>query len=369
MRPFSFRPRKLLPSQQQVKWSELKVGVLVLVALAALTALVFLMSGSTGGFLKGRIMLVSYFENSAGLKIGAPVNLEGVTIGNVKAIRIVPSRQLTPVEVIMRVGKDYQPAIHTDSKTSLDTIGVLGDTVVDVSSKFATGPPVQNGGELKTTESPNLSDVIKSSQGTIEQLNTILAKVDNLVDSLNSGKGSIGQLINDPALYNKAIETLNQLQGLVDSISNGKGSIGKLVSDDTLYNRANDTVGRLSHIADDLDNGKGSIGKLLKDETLYNNLKQSTQNLNEILAQINSGKGSIGMLTKNQEFANKLNDTVTKLNDVLTQINSGHGTIGKLMKDDALYNHTDQLVTNASDLVTAMRKDPKKYLTIHVKVF
>ena len=358
-----------MPSQQQVQWSQLKVGVLVLVALVALTALVFLMSGSTGGFFEGKITLVSYFENSAGLKTGAPVNLEGVTVGSVKAIHIVPSRQLTPVEVIMRVGKHYQPDIHADSKTSLETIGVLGDTVVDIDSKIATGPSVKNGDELKTTETPNLTDVIKSSQGTIEQLNTILGKVDNLVDALNSGKGSIGQLINDPMLYNKAVLTLNQLQALVDGISNGKGSIGKLVTDDTLYTRANETIGRLQHIADELDNGHGSMGKLLKDDALYNNLKESTQNLNQILAAVNSGKGSIGMLAKNQEFANKLNDTVTKLNSVLTQVDSGQGTVGKLFKDPTLYNHTDEMITSASGLVTAMRKDPKKYLTIHVKVF
>ncbi len=358
-----------MPSQQQVKWSQLKVGVLVLVALVALTALVFLMSGNTGGMFQGRITVRSYFENSAGLKVGAPVNLEGVTIGNVKAIRIAPSRQLTPVEVIMKIGKNYQPDVRSDSKTSLDTIGVLGDTVVDIDSKFATAAPVQDHGELKTTETPNLTDVIKSSQGTIEQLNTILAKVDNLVDALNSGKGSIGQLINDPALYNKAVVTVNQLQSLVDGISNGKGSIGKLVTDDTLYTRANDTVGRLQHITDELDKGQGSIGKLLKDDTLYNNLKESTQNLNQILAQINSGKGSIGMMTKNQEFANKLNDTITKLNSVLTQVDTGHGTIGKLLKDPSLYNHADEMVTNTSGLITMFRKDPKKYLTIHVKVF
>ena len=358
-----------MPSQQQVQWSQLKVGVLVLVALVALTALVFLMSGTTGGFFTGKIIVKSYFENSAGLKVGAPVNLEGVTIGTVKAIRIVPARQLTPVEVTMRIGKNFQYALHTDSKSSLDTIGVLGDTVVDIDSKFARGGTVQNGGELQTTESPNLSDVIKSSQGTIEQLNTILAKVDNLVDALNSGKGSIGRLINDPTLYNKALLTLNQLEGLVDAVTSGKGSIGKLVSDDTLYNRANDTVGKLQHIADELDAGHGSVGKLLKDDTVYNNLKQSTQNLNDILAQINSGKGSIGMLTKNQEFANKLNDTITKLNSVLTQVDSGQGSIGKLLKDPALYNHTDQVMTSSSDLIQAIRKDPKKYLTIRLKIF
>jgi phospholipid/cholesterol/gamma-HCH transport system substrate-binding protein len=358
-----------LPSQQQVQWSQLKVGVLVLVALCALTALVFLMSGSTGGFLNGKLTVVSYFENSAGLKVGAPVNLEGVTIGNVKYVRVVPQRKLTPVEVTMRIGKQFAPALHTDSKTSLETIGVLGDTVVNIDSKFATGGPFQNGGELRTTETPNLSDVIKSSQGTIEQLNTILAKVDNLVDALNSGKGSIGELINDPTLYNKALLTLNQLQSLVDSVSSGKGSIGKLVADDTLYERANSTVGHLQHIADELDAGHGTAGKLLKDETLYNNLRESTQNLNQLLADVNAGKGAIGLLAKDPQFAKKLDDTVSQLNSVLHRVDNGEGTVGQLFKNPALYNHTDEMISNTSNLITAIRKDPKKYLTIHFKIF
>lgn len=358
-----------MPSQQQVQWSQLKVGVLVLVALLTLTALVFLMSGTTGGFFTGKITVRSYFENSAGLKDGAPVNLDGVTIGSVKSIRIAPERQLTPVEVVMKISKRYQPMLKSDAKSSLDTIGVLGDTVVDINGKFATGQAIQNDGELQTTETPNLTDVIKSSQGTIEQLNTILAKVDNLVDALNSGKGSIGQLINDPMLYNKAVHTLDQLQALVDAVSSGKGSIGKLVTDDTLYNRANDTVGHLQHIADQLDSGQGSMGKLLKDPTLYDNLKQSTQNLNEILTQVNSGKGALGMMMKDQAFADKLNNTVTQLNEVLTQVNSGQGTMGKLLKDDALYNHTDAMILDSSDLIKAVRKDPKKYLTIRLKIF
>lgn len=365
----NFRPRKPLPSQQQVKWSQLKVGVLVLVALVALTALIFLMSGNTGGFFQGTITVRSFFEDSADLKVGAPVNLQGVTIGSVKAIRLVPGRQLTPVEVIMRVGKEFQPELRTDSKSSLDTIGVLGNTVVNINSQFAKGPPIQDNGELQTTETPNLTDVIKSSQGTIEQLNTILGKVNTLVDGLTNGKGSIGQLINNPALYKKAVVTLDQLQSLVNGISNGQGSIGKLVTDDTLYTRANETVGKLQHIADELDSGQGTMGKLLKDPTLYNNLKQSSENLNKILAQVNSGKGALGMMTHDQQFAAKLNSTVTQLNSLLTQINSGQGTLGKLVKDPSLYNNADKMVANGSDLVTAIRKNPKKYLTIHMKVF
>jgi phospholipid/cholesterol/gamma-HCH transport system substrate-binding protein len=358
-----------VPSQQQVQWSQLKVGVLVIVALSALAALVFLMSGSTGGFWSGKITIRSYFENSAGLKVGAPVNLEGVTIGTVTYVRIEPMRKLTPVEVTMKISKKYAGAVHEDSKTSLETIGVLGDTVVDIDSKFATGTPIRDGDELKTTETPNLSDVIKSSQGTIEQLNTILAKVDNLVDSLNSGKGSIGQLINDPTLYNKLVLTVNQVQGLVDSVANGKGSIGKLVANDALYNRIDDTVSHLQHISAELDEGHGSAGKFLKDETLYNNLKQSTDNLNQLLAGVNQGKGAIGMMAKDPQFAKKLDDTVTKLNSVLAQVDNGQGTVGKLLKDPSLYNHSDEMIQNTSNLITAIRQNPKKYLTIHFKVF
>jgi phospholipid/cholesterol/gamma-HCH transport system substrate-binding protein len=358
-----------VPSQQEVQWSQLKVGVLVLVALAALTALVFLMSGNTGGFLSGKFTVRSYFENAAGLKVGAPVNLEGVTIGTVKSIRIVPERKLTPVEVVMRISKKFLPALHSDSKTSLETIGVLGDTVVDINSKFATGGEVQDNSELQTTETPNLSDVIKSSQGTIEQLNTILAKVDNLVDALNTGKGSIGMLINDPTLYNRAIAALNEIQSLVDQVGNGKGSIGKLIADDTLYNRANDTVGKLQDMATQLDSGKGSIGKLLKDDTLYNNLRESTQNLNSLLKDINAGKGSIGILAKDPKFAEKLNDTVTKLDSILNRVDSGEGTIGALMRNKDLYNHTDEMIQNTNNLITAIRQNPKKYLTIHLKIF
>lgn len=358
-----------MPSQQEVQWSQLKVGVLVIVALVALTALIFLMSGSTGGLFAGRFTVRSYFENSAGLKVGAPVNLEGVTIGTVKNIRIVPERKLTPVEVTMRIARNYAYAVHQDSKTSLETVGVLGDTVVDIDSKRATGGPIQDGNELQTTETPNLTDVIKSSQGTIEQLNTILAKVDNLVDALNSGKGSIGQLINDPALYNKAVSTFNELQGLVDQISNGKGSIGKLIADDTLYNQATSTVNRLNHIATELDNGQGSVGKLLKDDSLYNNLNQSTKSLNQLLADVNSGKGGLGKLAKDQAFADKLDDTVTKLDTILNRVDSGEGTLGQFVRNPALYNNTNKLLTDSQDLITAVRKDPKKYLTIHLKIF
>jgi phospholipid/cholesterol/gamma-HCH transport system substrate-binding protein len=358
-----------VPSQQEVQWSQLKVGVLVIVALAALTVLIFLMSGSSGGFFAGKVTLRSYFENAAGLKVGAPVNLEGVTIGTVKYIRINPGRKLTPVEVVMKVSKRFTSDVREDSKTSLDTIGVLGDTVVDIDSKHAIGPRVKDNDELGTNESPNLSDVIKSSQGTIEQVNTILAKIDSLVDSLNTGKGSVGQLINDPTLYNKAVQAVDQLSKISTDLSAGKGTIGKLLTDETLYNHFNETTARLDHMTAEIDSGQGSIGKLLKDKTFYDNLNQTVTNANSLIADINQGKGTLGMLAKDPQFEAKFRDTVDKLDGIVDKINSGQGSIGQLVVNPSLYNNADAMLSESRNLVTQIRENPKKYLTFHVKVF
>jgi phospholipid/cholesterol/gamma-HCH transport system substrate-binding protein len=360
-----------LPSQQEVRWSQLKVGILVIVALAALTVLILLMSSSVGGLFTPKLTVVSYFENAAGLKPGAPVNLQGVTVGEVSSIAIVtdPARRLTPVQVKMRISGKFRDAIRRDSKTSLNTIGVLGDTVVDINSQLSTGPGIRNGDELATSETPSLADVIKASQGTIDQLNTILTKVNLLADNLLSNKGSIGLLLNSPDLYNRANDAVTHLQQLLDGMASGKGSIGKLVSDDELYNRLNDTVKNLQGLSAQLNSGQGSIGKLVKDPTLYNNANSAIAKVNDLLTDVNAGKGGLGVMAKDPEFAAHLKDSLAKLDEVLAQVNSGQGSIGKMLKDPALYNDADGMLKETRDLIGAIRQDPKKYLVIHFKIF
>jgi phospholipid/cholesterol/gamma-HCH transport system substrate-binding protein len=361
-----------MPSQQEVKWSQLKVGVIVIVAVVILSSLLFLMTNASGmSLFSQKIVVSTYFANSSGLKTGAPVTLEGVTIGEVKSVEVStdPQRKLTPVKVVMKLDPKYKTSLHEDSKASLSTVGVLGDTIVDINSQVATGPELKSGDELKTLEVPNLQDVIKSSQGTVESLNMILAKVDRIVDTLGSKQGSAGMLINDPALYNEATATVHELHTLTVTLNSGKGSIGKLMHDDQLYDRLNDTSAKLDDIATSLQQGKGTAGKLLKDDSLYNNLNSTLKHANSLLAEADAGKGALGLMTKDPAFANKLNDTVTQLDSLLTNVNTGKGTLGKLATDQDAYNNLNKLLTSSTDLVAAIRKDPKKYLTIHMKIF
>jgi phospholipid/cholesterol/gamma-HCH transport system substrate-binding protein len=345
------------------------VGALVLVAAAVLIGLILLMSGSSGGLFAPKLVLRSYFENAAGLKDGAPVTLEGVTIGNVIHVRVVPDRNPTPVEVSMRVGREWLGLLHTDSTASIAQAGVLGDSYVDIDSAHASGPAPANNGELKASGSPSIQDVIRTSDESILELTKLLHKVETTVDSVNSRRGAVGELINDPEVARKINLIAADLETITEAVAQGKGSLGKLINDDTIYNRANTAVARLDKITRELDEGKGSAGKFLKDESLYNNLNAAAANANQMAAEINAGHGALGILAKDPAFAARLDDTVSRLDSILKGMDEGKGTLGQLVQNRALYDHADQAMDQAQQLVKSIREDPKKYLVIRMKVF
>jgi phospholipid/cholesterol/gamma-HCH transport system substrate-binding protein len=362
-----------MPSQQEVRWSQLKVGVIVLVSAVILTMLLFLMTTASGvGFFSRKLTITTYFENAAGLQTGAAVNLEGVTIGTVKTVTVsnAPERKLTPVMVVMKIDNKYGFALHTDSKAALSTVGVLGDTIVDINSQVATGPPLRDGDELKTEETPSLQDVVKASQGTIEQLNVILAKLNSVVDNMQSGKGSFGQLLTNPELYNKFVAAADEVDNAAAKLNSPDNSVGKFMNDDAkMYDKVNDTISKVDGIVSDLQAGKGTAGKVLEDPAIADNLKQSLVHMNSILTDADAGKGGLGVVLKDPVFAKNLSDALTQTDALISGIEAGKGTLGKLAKDDSVYANANNLLTESTKLVTAIRQDPKQYLTIHMKIF
>lgn len=358
-----------MPSRKEIQWSQLKVGALVLVGVAVLIGLIFLMSGSTGGLFAHKLILRTYFANASGLKNGAPVTLEGVTIGNVRAIHIVPARNPNPVEVIMQVGEEAAGGLHVDSTTSIAQAGVLGDSYVDISSVKATGPTPPNNTELKARNVPSIQQVVDTSQQTLQDANALLTKMNTIMDTLNSRRGSAGLFLNDPKFYKNVTQLADNLQVVTKSLIDGKGTLGKLMTDESMYNKLDASVNRLNDITESVAEGRGTAGKLLHDETLYNNLNAAVANTNKLVEGINEGKGALGKVTQDPQFAQKLDDTVTHLDSILSGLNEGKGTLGQLMVNRSLYDHTDQTADQAQQLIKGIRENPKKYLVIRMHIF
>lgn len=357
-----------MPSQKQLKWSQLRVGLTVLFASITLAVLIFLMSG-TGGIFTKKITLTSYFDNSGGLRIGAPVRLEGVDIGNVQSIRLVPGHPGAPVEVILKVNTKYGFNLRKDSVTSLATAGVLGETYIDISSVTAKGPQAVDGDTLDTRDHPDIQDVVRASQSTLQNMDSLLKRLDRIVAFVESGKGSIGKLIYDPGLYDRLNATVGEFKGLMDDIQHGKGSIGPLLTSDEAYKKVIAAVDKVNVMIDELQQGKGTAGKLLKDEELYNNVNKTIANIKQLTDDINAGRGGLGKIAHDKEFADKLQTTMNNLASLSDRLEKGEGSVGLLFKDPALYNNTNQMLVETRELVKSIRENPKKYLTFHVKIF
>lgn len=361
-----------MPSQQEVKWSQLKVGVIVIVSTTLLSILLFLMTSASGFTLfSHKLTAYVYLSNSGGLKVGAPVSLEGVTIGEVKKVQVVtdPARKQTPVKATLLLSPRFLSDLHTDSLASLTTVGVLGDTVLDIDSKSATGPQIAEGAEIRTAEGAGIASLMTAGQTTMQNLNATLIKLDQVVTDIQQGKGTIGKFITDPALYNEAQSTVHQMNVLATSLNSGQGSVGKLLHDTEAYDNLNDATRRLDEIAKKIDSGQGTAGKLINDPQAYDNLNATLKHANSLLAEADAGRGGLGLLTKDPAFAKKLDDTVTQLDILMTGVNQGKGTLGKFATDDAAYTNLNKLLTESTSLVTTIRQDPKKYLTIHLKIF
>src|ERR1044071_9942976 len=128
-----------MAARRSLAWTELRVGILVITSFLLLAVAIFYVSGQSGFFVP-TYKVVAYFQNANNLKSGAEVSLEGVTIGNVQTVSV--SRATDPktgladpkkaVEAVLKLDAKYKNIIRSDSMATIGTIGLLGDSKVDI---------------------------------------------------------------------------------------------------------------------------------------------------------------------------------------------------------------------------------------------
>src|SRR5205085_703069 len=144
-------------------------------------------------------------------------------------------------------------------------IDMINTNKNDTSHECQRRAQAQDGYKLPILDRPDIMDIVRSSQSTLQNINSLVLRLDRIIGTIENGQGSIGKLISDPGLYNRLNATLQQVQGMVNDISSGKGSVGKLIYSDDLYNRLNGSIDKLNKIVDDINAGQGTVGMLLKE--------------------------------------------------------------------------------------------------------
>jgi phospholipid/cholesterol/gamma-HCH transport system substrate-binding protein len=351
-----------MAQRRQVTWTELRVGLFVLVGLLVLGAGIFYVTGP--GLLGPKYRLSTYMADVSGLSNGAPVRVDGVDVGNVESIVLLPRAPGQPVDknhniqIVMRIEQKYQQDIMTDSTAGIVTEGVLGNKYINIKRGF-TGVPLREGQAVDRAPS---SDILAS-------LAEVSVEVQDLLEGIKQGKGTLGKLVNDPAAYDHLNGVLAKSDALIAGVQAGKGTLGKLVASDEMYAKVDKSLDNVNGMLADARAGKGTIGKLLNDPTLYEQAKQALTNGNGMIDDVRAGKGSLGKFATDDAVFNRLRDASTNLAAATAKLNDNTTSAGKLFSDPQLYDNLAGLTGDMRLLIGDFRQNPKKFLHIKVSIF
>jgi phospholipid/cholesterol/gamma-HCH transport system substrate-binding protein len=346
-----------MPRTRSLAWSELKIGVLTIVAITIAAVLIFSLTGSRG-FIWQRYVLKTRFANVAGLAVGSPVRVSGVEVGTVKNIDFSGAE----VDVTFEVKDDLRSRITDKSVASLGSISLLGESAVDITAA-PDGTPIPDYGYVASGRAKgSIADVTEQVSSGIEQL-TALAK------DVREGKGTVGKLMTDERLYTELHRFVASANGLTDTIRQGRGTLGRLVTDRRTADALEASMKNLETMTRRINAGEGSLGRLLNDDAFARSLTGATTSLKEVTDRLNRGEGTAGKLITDATLFNRMNDLTMRLNDLITKLNQGEGTAGQLLKDKQLYENMNGAVNEFRSLLTEIRRDPRKYLNIRVSIF
>jgi phospholipid/cholesterol/gamma-HCH transport system substrate-binding protein len=316
------------------------------------------------GLLGPKYRLNTYMADVSGLSNGAPVRVDGVDVGNVESIVLLtrapgqPADKSHNIQIVMRIEQKYQKDILTDSTAGIVTEGVLGNKYINITRGF-TGVPLKEGQAVPAAPT---SDIMAS-------LANVSVQVQDLLESVKEGKGTLGKLVNDPAAYDHLNGVLAKADNIMTGVQQGKGTLGKLVASDEMYAKVDQSLDNVNGMLADARAGKGTIGKLLNDPTLYDQAKQALANGNGMIEDVRAGKGSLGKFATDDALYNKLRDASGNLATATAKLNDNTTSAGKLFSDPALYDNLAGLTGDMRLLIGDFRQNPKKFLHIKVSIF
>ena len=319
-----------------ITWDQLKVGVLIVVALVIL-AIAIIKLGQAGNLFGKRYQLVAFVSNASGLRLGGPVTVAGQLSGSIKDIQFLPPDKDTTrnLKLIVEVNREVTEQVRRDSRGKIRTQGVLGDKVFDISPGTPPNRVLHEGDTVGVDPSVDFETVVQQASGAISSVVGLTNDLKKVTSSVTSGEGTLGQLVTNRSLYDQLNGTLAATNSLMERLENPRGTIGRLLNDPALYYSLNRTIASADTIIRQISTSNGTVGKLLRDDTLYVHLV----------------------------------NVVTKADSLVSGMSNGNGTMHKLFTDQQLYDELVKTVTELNKVLVDVRRDPRRYTPGMIKVF
>jgi phospholipid/cholesterol/gamma-HCH transport system substrate-binding protein len=346
-----------MPRTRSIAWSQLKVGIAGVFAAVLVIFVVFAVGGE-GGFWWERYPLKTRFSDAKGLKPGAVVRLSGKEVGTVTSVEFAGSE----IEVGLELLEDVRPLVTDRSNAQIGSLSLLGEPIVDLTS--APGGAPLNDGEYVPSGPPagSFESLTATASASLEQIDRLLADV-------RSGRGTLGKLVTDDALYTELHAFVASAGDVTAAINDGQGTLGGLIKDPAAYNSLKASLENLQTMTARINGGQGALGRFLNDEAMGKSIAGAAANAEQITGRLSRGEGTAGKLLTDQQLYDRLNSMATRVDQVVAGLETGRGTAGQLLHDQQLYENMNRAMQEFQSLLAEIRKDPRKYLRVNVSIF
>jgi len=228
-----------------ISFKAVGAGAFVVLGALLFTAVLF-MIGDRRMLFEQRFPVYTEYAELGQLQVGATVRVAGATAGEVTEIEVPPS-PAGKFRVRMEVRDDLHPLIRTDSLASTETEGLVGSIFVNIATGSPQAPEVPEGGTIPGREPFTTADLLEQASETIALVNktvdSLSGDIEKTVQQIAITSEDAHQLLTDITPQIKAIAQNGSrisadTQSLVAGLQAGEGTMGKLLKDDTLYQRA-----------------------------------------------------------------------------------------------------------------------------------
>jgi phospholipid/cholesterol/gamma-HCH transport system substrate-binding protein len=358
-----------------------RVGVFVLVALATFLGLVYAL-GARARLFEARYTIHADFTEVGGLVEGATVRLAGVQIGRVAGVHLAGAPG-GKVRVDLNIARRYAERIRKDSVARIETQGLLGDKIVEITVGTTAAPALASGDVLaardpadfgrmlaagaetakgvaalatalrETAETVNQSKLIESAATTVDKLGRV-------VDQAEHGRGWAHALLyEEPVALRRVNELIATTQTLVERVEKGQGTAGVLLSPEGTASakRFVAAMDRISAMVEQPEREQGLLPGLLFDpkyRPILEDLRTVAHNLREVSDRLAGGRGTLGSLVADSGDQGELGLTlqdlraaVANLKAISEKINEGEGTVGLLIADPTIYERLVAILDGA----------------------
>ncbi len=273
---------------------------------------------------RGSYELETNFRQVGGLVSGNPIQIHGVTVGDVTSVQLDQADQ--QVDVRLRISSDV--TVPEGSVVQLTGWSQFGGTRLVIDPGPASNPPLENGDFIPSSQEENILGTLS------DQAAPLLTRADTLLGTMNRTVGEVNQQLAQPN-------------------SDLRGTLGHLRS----LTRQLDELLRTEH--------QHVRGILENTEQVSENVRtfseENEDSLRMVIDRLNRS------LRKTESTLATIDRVGTSLDTLTTNINRGEGTLGRLARDPSLYHRLDSAATGVNRLVRDFEENPERYLQ-HLKI-